>query len=822
MDKKFNLIEKSSEQITDIKDYLFRIFANWQWFVLTIAIAMVIAYFFNISTQKIYGLKTTIAVKEKQNPLFATGTNIAFNWGGVSDKVESIRKSLTSRSHNEKVIKQLKLYIEYFKEGKFRKEDVYGSNPFELKLQSNQYQLLNTFFKISFIDNNNFTISVGFEEDADYKLMNYKNEFSKKFSPKNINFIKNFGFNEYINEPFLKAEIIKKDTLANFRGKTFYVKLKPINSVTNEFKNVRAKGLSGTSLIEVSLTGANKHKIVDFLNTTVKVLAKNQLEEKTNYARSTKKFIDEQFKNTSDSLKLIEDNIGKFKKQNAIYDLSAQGVEIFSQTTGLDKVQKQLIDKIEYLRNLENYIKTTDNYAKIPAPAIINIEDASIAETVGTLTELSIKKEQLSSEVTSNHPSLKLANQEIETTRKVLLENITSLINTTNISLANSRKRLSTYNYKLNKLPNKEQKLLNYQRKYSLTESNVVFLMQKRYEAAIAIAASVSDISVLDSAKDTGQGFILPRTSFNYMIALLLGIILPLFVIIAIELFDNKINTVEDIERISPIPILGVIGKNLAENNLAVFEKPKSTVAESFRALRSNIQFLISRELKDKPKTIIVTSSVSGEGKTFVSINMATVFALGGKKTVLVGLDLRKPKIFGDFEITNKKGIVNFLIDDANLSSIIQKTKITDLDVITSGPVPPNPSELLIKSSMDDLISQLKEQYEYIILDTPPIGLVSDAIELLKYADTTIYVVRHGYSQKGMLKMINEKYLKDEISNISIVLNDFKVKAKYGYGYSYGYGYGYRYGYGKYSNGYHENENKTFLDRIFKRNKSKK
>ncbi len=815
MNKQFNFSEKANEQITDIKDYLFRILANWKWFVLAIIIALAIAYFFNISTQKIYGLKTTIAVKEKQNPLFATGTNIAFNWGGVSDKVESIRKTFTSRSHNEKVVKELKLYIDYFVDGKFRKEDVYGKNPFKIKLQPNQYQLLDNFIKITFQDNNNFTVSVDFNEDSKYKLMNYNNETTKNFIPKTYSFSKKYSFNEYINEPFLKGELIKEST-NNLAGKTYYIQLKSINKVTNEYRNIRAKGLAGTSLIEVSLTGANKHKLVDFLNKTVEVLAKDQLAEKTDYARSTKKFIDEQFKNTSDSLKLIEDNIGKFKKKNAIYDLSAQGVEIFSQTTGLDKVQKELTDKIAYLKNLENYIKTHTNYAKIPAPAIINVDDVSIAEMVGKLTELSVKKEQLANEVTGNHPSLKLATQEIETTRKVLLENISSLINTIEVSLNNSKKRLSSYNYKLNKLPNKEQKLLNYQRQYSLTESNVVFLMQKRYEAAIAIAASVSDITVLDSAKDTGQGSILPRTSFNYMIALLLGIILPLFVIIALEVFDNKINTAEDIERISPIPILGVLGKNLAENNLAVFLKPKSTVAESFRSLRSNIQFLISRELKDKPKTILVTSSVSGEGKTFVSINMATVFALGGKKTILVGLDLRKPKIFGDFEITNKKGVVNFLIDDADLSSIIHKSKIPNLDVITSGPVPPNPSELLINSSMDEMINKLKEDYEYIILDTPPIGLVSDAIELIKYVDTTIYVARHGYSQKGMLKMINEKYLKEEISNISIVLNDFKVKAKYGYSYGYGYGYGY----GKYSNGYHENEKKSFFKKWFKKKNS--
>ncbi|MFZ2432569.1 MAG: polysaccharide biosynthesis tyrosine autokinase [Lutibacter sp.] len=818
MDNKFKFIENPSEQISNIKDYLFRILANWKWFVATIAIALAIAYYVNISSQKIYGLKTTIAVNEKQNPLFSSGTNIAFNWGGVSDKVESIRKSLTSRSHNEKVISRLKFYVDYLKDGRFRKEDAYGDTPFTLKLQPNQYQLLNTLIKIDFIDNQRFELSVDFSEKATYSLINYKDESLRDFEENKNRFSKTFLIDEYINLPFLKAQIELVNDSKELKGQTFYVQLKSIDQVTGEYQNVRAEGLTGTSLIELSLTGSNKNRIVDYLNETVKVLAEHELDEKTNYARSTKQFIDDQFKNTSDSLKLIEDNIGKFKQDNLIYELSAEGSEIYSQTTSLDKMQEQLGDRIVYFNNLEKYIKTHTNFTNIPAPAIINIEDGSISGMVGKLTELSIKKDKLSKEVTANHPSLIAVTQEVETTRNVLLENLSSLKNETRITLNNSRNRLNNYNSELNKLPKKEQKLLNFQRKYSLTESNYVFLMQKRYEADIAIAASVSDISVLDSAKDTGQASILPRMQFNYMIALLLGTILPLFVIISKEVLDTRIHSTEDIEKISPIPILGVVGNNGTDSNLAVFTKPKSGVSESFRALRSNIQFLFTRSTKDKCKTIIVTSSVSGEGKTFVSINMATVFALGGKKTILVGLDLRKPKIFDDFEISNEKGVVNYLIGEENLEAIIQKTKIPNLDVIIAGPAPPNPSELLISSATDELINSLKENYDYVILDTPPIGLVSDAVELLKYADSTLYIVRQNYSQKGMLKMINEKYVKEEISNISIVLNDFTMKLRYG---GYGNGYGYGYGYGKYASGYggEETTPKSFIKNIFKRKK---
>lgn len=374
MDNQFKFTEQQKEKITDIKDYIFRIMSNWKWFLVTVPIALIIAYYINISAQKIYGLTTTIAVKEKQNPLFASGTNIAFNWGGVSDKVESIRKTITSRSHNEKVVSELKFYIDYLQEGKFRVEDVYGKVPFKIELQPNQEQLLNTPIKVDFIDDESFNLSVEFDPEISYKLINYEQQTAKILTQNNTSISKKYAINEYINLPFFRAQIVKTASDESLKGKSYIIKLNTVTQTTNKYRSIRAKALQGTSLVELSLQGSNKNRLVDYLNKTVEVLAEDELEEKTNYARSTKQFIDAQFKNTADSLKLIEDNIGRFKQQNLIYDLSAQGTEIFSQTTGLDKIQTELTDRIAYFDNLENYIKTHTNYSKIPAPAIINIE----------------------------------------------------------------------------------------------------------------------------------------------------------------------------------------------------------------------------------------------------------------------------------------------------------------------------------------------------------------------------------------------------------------------------------------------------------------
>ena len=252
------------------------------------------------------------------------------------------------------------------------------------------------------------------------------------------------------------------------------------------------------------------------------------------------------------------------------------------------------------------------------------------------------------------------------------------------------------------------------------------------------------------------------------------------------------------------------MGINKESTNLAVFEKPKSALSEAFRGIRSSLQFLYKKKQLDGAKTLMITSSISGEGKTFCSINIATVFALSEKKTVIIGLDLRKPRLAEEFNLINPNGVVNYLIKQKTLAEIVNKTQIPYLDVILSGPIPPNPSELIISEAMSELIEELKEKYDYIILDTPPVGLVSDAIELVQFSDVTLYVVRQNYTKKEMITLLNNRVKRGELNNVSIVLNGFENKAKYGATYGYGYGYG------AYSNGYHEDEKEIgLLKKIF-------
>jgi capsular exopolysaccharide synthesis family protein len=400
----------------------------------------------------------------------------------------------------------------------------------------------------------------------------------------------------------------------------------------------------------------------------------------------------------------------------------------------------------------------------------------------------------------------------MEAIKKVLLENIATAKATLQYDLAMINSKINEAESNIKQLPDDQQELIKIKRKYDLSDNIYSTFLQKRSEADIVKAANLSDVHFIDPAKDIGGGLIGPRTSANYVLALFLGLLIPLLFVFAIFFINNSIQNTEDVSKLTQIPLIGVIGLSKDSTDLAVYDKPKSALSESFRAIRSSLQYLYKQQKLDGAKTLMITSSVSGEGKTFCSLNIATVFALSEKKTVIIGLDLRKPKLFDEFNLTNEVGVVNYLIKQKTVDEIINHTQIPFLDVITSGPIPPNPAEMIMSDGMKELIEELKLKYDYIILDTPPVGLVSDALELAQYCDVTLYIVRQNYTKKDMITLLNNRVKRGELNNISVILNGFQNKAKYGAGYGYGYGYGY--GSTAYANGYTDDTPKNIFEKV--------
>ena len=750
-------------------------------------------------------MDTTIVVKEESNPFFTSNTSLVFNWGGTSDQVQNISSTIKSRTHNELVVEKLNYYIEYLVQDEYYTRDAYGAVPFYVSLDKKNPNLLNRTILIKFVSPNEYEVKINFDSGS-AETVTY---FDNKRSDARVavgDFVKRFKIGQKVTLPFLNLVLELTEEPGDYIGKEYIIRFRNFDDIVASYRGVSTEiDAKAGSLIRLSMQGTNKARMVDYLNETVKTLIKSQLDRKNQFATNTIAFIDSTLSAMDGQLKVSEGEMKAFTRDKNVYDMEADGSLISGNLLQYDVQKDGILRKIAYLKSLRTYLNNSIDFSKLPAPSVAGIDDPNISTNVAKIISLSAERAELAYTVKSER-LFKDFDVQIDALKRVLLENINSANKEVEYDLSLVNSKIGQIESDIRKLPSDKQEYVKIKRKYDLSESIINSFLAKRNEAEIVKAANLSDIHFIDSAKDIGRGLVGPNTSVNYILAAFLGTIIPLLIIFALFFVENSILNTDDISRNTSIPIIGVVGLKQGNSNLSVFEKPKSALAESFRAIRSSLQFIYKNKKMEGNKTLLLTSSISGEGKTFCSINLGTVFALSGKKTVLVGLDLRKPKIFEDFGLTNELGVVNYLIGQKTLEEVTFSTEIPNLDVISSGPIPPNPSELLIGENMVEFIAKLKEKYDYILLDTPPVGLVSDAVELSKFADVTLYVMRQNYTKKEMIRLLNNRNERQELTNVSIVFNGYQNKAKYGSGYGDGYGYGYGYGYGTYAQGYHDEE----------------
>lgn len=797
--KDFSIFENHSN--FDFKGFLLKIISYWKWFLVSLIIAFTIAYQVNIRKEKIYGMQTMVSIKEESNPFFTANTSLVFNWGGISDQVNGISTVLQSRSHNELVVDKLQFYIDYLEQGEYNLVDAYGAVPFYVDIDKTKGQLANTLIKIKFLSENQYQIQIPFEANS-VSLIKYSDNTYSNTSVQPTTFTKKYKVGEMVNLPFLNWKVQINDNPGFYKGKEYFIRFNDFDATVSGYKGINVDGgKSGGSILTLSMQGTNKARMVDYLNSTVKMLIKIQLDGKNQFATNTIRFIDSTLVAMESQLKQTGNELKTFQKDKNIYEIEDGGAKVSEKIMNFDVEKDLLTRKIAYYNSLKSYLNSSEDYSRLPAPSVAGIEDPNIVASVSKLIALSTQRSEMAYAVKSEKIFKDFDNQ-MAAVKNVLQENIVTAKASLLYDLSLVNAKMGQAESTVRKLPVEQQELLKIKRKYDLNDNIYTEFLQKRNEAEIVRASNLSDIHFIDPAKDIGGGLIGPKTSVNYIMALFLGILIPLVFILGIFFINNSIQNIEDISKLTQIPLLGVIGVNKDSINLAVFEKPRSALSEAFRGIRSSLQFLYKKQQVNGSKTLMITSSISGEGKTFCSINIATVFALSEKKTVIVGLDLRKPRLADEFQLTTSLGVVNYLIKQNSLEEITNSTQIPNLDVILSGPIPPNPSELILSDGMKELIDELKLKYDYIILDTPPVGLVADSLELVQFADVTLYIVRQNYTKKDMITLLNTRLKRGELSNVSIVLNGYENKAKYGSTYGYGYGYG------SYSSGYHDEESK--------------
>jgi capsular exopolysaccharide family len=770
------------EETVDIRKFLFRIIHRWYWFALSIFVCYSIAYLVNRYKEPQYSVNSTLLINDEKKSTADLLIN-ALDRYSARKNIDNEIAILHSYKMTEKAIKELKDFqISYYTVGRVRKPMLYKTAPFVVKVDTLATNLNDHPVNITVLNRNEYRIEI----DGGLNISKVQ-RFGVPYRSDNFNFTIVLKENSYVPPPTAK----------------FFFTINSLNSLVNLYRSklgITTNDKRGT-VLTLTTTGFVPEMESDFLNKLMEVYIKAGLEEKNQTAINTINFIDSQLDIVVDSLHKAEDKLQNFRLSNKIVDISEEGKAIMDK---LEKVQSQKVEvemQLKYFQYLQGYIEKKKDFREVMAPAIMGVSDPLLNSIVEELAKLYSERNIMGQNVKEDFPALEMIDANIQTRLSALKENMREAINTTKLSLNDVNGRLAEIESEIQRLPLTERHLLNIERDFKLNDQIYNFLLQRRADAAISKASNVADNKVIDPASSLNCAQISPQASRNKMIAYILGILIPLSIIVIIEFFNEKIIEPKDIEKATKVPIFGSIGHNEKASDLPVADNPKSAIAESFRALRTNLQYVMRG---DDQKIICISSTISGEGKTFCSLNLAAIIAQSNKKTLLMSLDLRKPKIHKIFNIENDKGISTYLIGRTSYEESISPTNINNLYIATSGPVPPNPAELLETSLMETFVNKAREEFDVIIMDTPPLAIVTDAFLLTKFSNSFLFVVRQNYSTKAVLQLVDDLYTKRNLTNIGILINDVQIVSYYGRKYGYNYGYGYGYGYGdRYGHGYY-------------------
>ena len=681
-----------------------------------------------------------------------------------------------------KTISELDFGIFYYKKGNIRQSLIYKNLPFRVILDTSAVNSAGATVNITLKSKEQYEVSINGGANIKKTL-----KYGEYYRDKSHNFTV-----QLVNARFF---VPTGDDLYAFV-------INDINRLASAYSGklgVAAIDKRGT-VLTLSTTGPVAQMEADYINKLMEVYIRTGLEEKNQTAINTINFIDEQLAVVVDSLNQAESKMQNFKTRSKMMEISEEGQFLFGKVTDLEKNRAAMEVELRYYEYLQHYLDSKNDFSSVIAPSFIGITESPLATNLTELVELYKERKTLMLTATTNNPAITVIDEKIQSSLDALRENLSEAVKITNNNLKELDYKTQAIEADMVQLPSTERKLLNIQRNYKLNDQIYNFLLQKRADAAIARASAVADNKILDIARYENSPMISPKTSRNRMIGLMAGLLIPIGILFLIEFFNPIITDPNDIKKQTQTPLVGTIGHNTRDSEIPVAANPQSSIAESFRGLRTNLQYFL-RE-KDQ-KVICVTSTISGEGKTFTSINLAAIIAQAGRKTLLVSLDLRKPKIHKVFNMDNRVGLSNYLIDKAEYKDIVTTTNIKNLSVTLAGPVPPNPAELIETTRMEEFIRQASNDFDIIVLDTPPLAIVTDAMLLSRYAHANLFVVRANYSSADVLKLVEELNTKAEVNHLGIVLNDIKFHAflggkNYTYKYGYSYGYGYRTGQGYY------------------------
>jgi capsular exopolysaccharide synthesis family protein len=790
-----NRSERSTRDF-DLKIFLFRYLKYWYLFPICLILTLFIARSYNWYKNPVYAITAKLLVKDENaaKDQFLKALDVESTTKNLENEMEILRShSLLARTLNE-----LDFDVSYYLVGDVKVSEAYKDCPFYVDISSLDFMAYGRYFDVEILDDSSFLFSF----DQGDKETSLKHRFGQTFQ---------FAFGQitvHKRDNFPSSELIDPD----FDKRHYRIRFNSISFNQNTYQSKLSVSLARaqSTILQLYLEDEVPQKGLDFLNALIEVYLKNDVDLKNNAASRTAEFLDLQLEGISADLENIEVNREQYKASKGIIDLESESQIVLESIKELDSKSAINSTKLGMIRQLEEYISENIDVRDL-APAALDIADPLLIKLINKLSELQSQRESIINNATIRDPRLPAINAEIELTRSSLLENIRNIEKGLVKQQEEIESAQNSFRNRIERIPTTERELLEIERKFRIQESLYLFLLQKRAELAISLAAAESDTRVIDAARVI-PGPISPVPQRAYSIAIILGLFIPIVIVVLLENFNDKIKDIATLKRLSKMPIIGVVRYNNQSSPLVVLEKPRSSISEEYRSIRTNLNFFTSQ--KDSADVVMVTSSIGTEGKTFTAMNIASIMAAAGNKVVLMGLDLRKPRIVEDFQISNAVGCSNYLSGTSNIDDILVPSGYSDnLFIAPSGPIPPNPSELIVSDRMPELIREMSKRFDKIVIDTPPVGLVSDGLQISEYASATVFVVREGVTRRAHLQQANDMFENERLMHPAIVFNAVHRKNKshaYGGAYGYGYGYGYAADYGNY---FDEKKEKTLKSR---------
>jgi tyrosine-protein kinase Etk/Wzc len=785
--------------------FFFLIKKSIRWIFLFFLFSFTFAYLFLRYTPEVFESKTIIQINNDDQ---ASRILNVQNINEVQDDIAKSIELLRAKVFFMRVLSTLPLKVTYFSEGTFRENEQYKKNIFSADVNVKSESIFGIRFYVYFENENNGIVTYvlgGKKKECKFISGEWvkTNEIDFKIAPVNIREIRNQQNAVKVNSLYFIAN--KIEALAN----QYYSHL-----------NVRLLS-DAAKTIEISYQDINAGKTMDIVTSMANQFIDYDIEKKGESSQKVLTFLDDQLAVVYDRLRNSETSIYEYKKDNKVSDSGSKNFTdaASARLNSLEEESISLELRENVLVELENSIdakKDMDSYHLVSLLTGIEFEN-SLNGQITSLEMLLKNKEELLYQVTPASEKIKSIEFQIEVQKKLLLESVRSIKDKLQIRIKSLNQKITELEKQHYSVPSEEVEYARLQRLFAINEKFYNLLLEKKAEYQISQAGNISRHVVLDYAS-LPVFPVSPKKPIVFTVAFICALLFSLFLVFSKYIIHDQLNSITEINKIihGNIPALGIVPKykkDIPVSQLLVDKNPKSLIAESFRSIRTNLQFICN---EPGAKTAAVTSTISGEGKTFVAINLAGIIAYAGRKVIVIDLDMRKPKIHMGFGAQNIKGMSTVLIGKDSLEECIQHSSFENLDFITAGPIPPNPSELIITQKMTQLIDFLKTKYDFIVFDTPPVGLVTDGISIIQKVDYPVYIFRAEYSKRHFVQNLDRLHNENNMKNLSYVLNGVDVDAKsYGYNYGYGYGYGYGRNYGYYDDKVSMPKSKNIFKRFF-------